>query len=79
MEIDLVKQVEHRIDVLAQHQRLEVLDGPILHLTQIDLASVDDLPGLRFSVRPAQVLSGERTVRIGMDGQALAGIQQFDE
>jgi hypothetical protein len=25
------------------------------------------------------VLSGERTVRMGMDGQALAGIQHFDE
>jgi hypothetical protein len=30
-------------------------------------------------VRPAQVLSGERTVRMGMDGQPLAAIQQFDE
>ncbi len=77
--IDSVEQAEQRVDVLAHDHWLEVIDGHVLLQTQVDLAPIDDEPGLRFAVRPAEVLSRERDVRMRMHGQALPGIQQFDE
>ena len=61
------------------HQRLELVDGYILLQAQVNLSAVDDVPGLGLAVRPAEVLSGERSVRMRMDRKALTGIQQLDQ
>ena len=42
---------------------------------QVDVSAFDDVPGLRFAVRPAQVLSRERDMRMGVHWKALSGIQ----
>jgi hypothetical protein len=46
---------------------------------EINLTPIDYEPRLRLTVRPAKMLSRERDVRMGMDGQTLARIQQLDE
>jgi hypothetical protein len=46
---------------------------------QVNLSPFDDVPGLGFAARPAEVLSGKRGVRIRMDRQALTGIQQLNQ
>ena len=79
MHVDLVEQTEHRVDVLVHHQRLELVDPHVLLQAQVDHATVEDVPRLSFAVRPAEVLSDERGVRVCMYGQALTGIQQLDE
>jgi hypothetical protein len=69
-----VEQVEELVGVLAHDHRLEVVDGHVLLQTQVDLASVNDEPGLCLAMRSVQVLSRERDVRMGMNRQPLAGI-----
>src|SRR4051812_21377297 len=54
LRCDSVKQAAHRIDVLGNHQLLELGDSHIPPEPQVDLAPVDYEPCLRFAVCPAQ-------------------------
>ena len=73
MHLDSVKHAEKSVDVLAHHQRLEVVAGYVLLQAQVDLSTFEDVPGLGFAVRPAEVNSRERGMRMRMDRQSLTG------
>ena len=51
----------------------------VLSQAEVHVSAFDDVPGLGFAVRPAEVLSRERGMRMGMHWKALTGIQQLDE
>jgi hypothetical protein len=78
MHLDSVKHAETSVDVLAYDQRLEVVAGYVLLQAQVDLSTFDDVPGLGFAVRLAEVLSCERDVRMRVDREALTGSQKLD-
>ena len=67
------------LDILAGHQRLEVADGELLPQAEVHVSAFDDVPGLSFAVRPAEELSRERGMRMGMHWKALTGIEQLDK
>jgi hypothetical protein len=58
MHLDSVKHAEESVDVLAHDQRLEVVVMSCFR-PQVDLSAVNDVPGLGFAVRLAEVLSCE--------------------
>lgn len=78
MHLDSVKHADKSVDVLAYDQRLEVVASYVLLQAQVDLSTFEDVPGLGFAVRPAEVLSCERDVRMRVDREALTGSQQLD-
>jgi hypothetical protein len=78
MHLDSVKHAEKSVDVLAYDQRLKVVARYALLRAQVDLSTFEDVPGLGFAVRPAEVLSCERDVRMRVDREAPTGSQQLD-
>ena len=79
LNVDSVEQAKHCLDLLADHQRLEIVDGEVLPQAEVDVSAFDDVPGLGFAVPPAEVLCRERGMRMSMHRKALTGVEQLHE
>ena len=77
--LNAVEQREERVDVLAHHQRLQVINGHVSLQTEVNLTTIDDVAGLGFAMRPVEVHCRKRGVRMGMYREALSGVQEFDK
>ena len=78
-----VERAEHRVVVLLADPALERLGRDVLaeagRDARVGLRRGDDDPRLGLAVPGAQRAAGEGVVRVDVDGQPLAGVEQLDE
>ena len=80
---DGVEGGQQRLDPLGLDQPgqptgVHVLAEAQVH-DRVGAVAADDHPGLGLAPRAAEVAAGEVAVRVAVDGQALAGVQQLDQ